>query len=56
VAEADHFLDVLEELELVLDVVGANIAPFDSLPTSLARSMIFRWPSSSRKPASPVMK
>ena len=38
--------------------LGANIAP--SLappmmrPTSLARSMIFRWPPASRKPASPV--
>ena len=35
---------------------GANIDSSLSLPTSLARSMINRWPSSSKKPASPVMK
>jgi len=34
---------------------GANRVPSVSLPTSLARSMILRFPSSSRKPASPVM-
>ena len=33
---------------------GANSAPVVSLPTSLARSMIFSWPSLSKKPASPV--
>ena len=35
---------------------GANSVPSVSLPTSLARSMILRWPVvSSKKPASPVL-
>ena len=34
---------------------GANSAPELSLPTSLARSMIFSCPSASKKPASPVL-
>jgi hypothetical protein len=34
--------------------LGANIAPFHSLPTSLARSMILSCPPGSKKPASPV--
>ena len=33
---------------------GANAEPSVSFPTSLARSMITRWPCLSKKPASPV--
>ena len=33
---------------------GAKADPSASFPTSLARSMITRWPCLSKKPASPV--
>ena len=33
---------------------GAKAEPSASLPTSLARSMMTRWPCLSKKPASPV--
>jgi hypothetical protein len=32
---------------------GGKSEPSRSLPTSFARSMILRWPSASKKPASP---
>jgi hypothetical protein len=58
VAEGHRLLDVKgKNFSLFSTYLGANIAP--SLappwrPTSLARSMIFRCPLASRKPASPV--
>ncbi len=45
-----------ENLSLFSMYLGANIVPSCSWPTSLARSMMRRWPSSSMKPASPVRK
>jgi hypothetical protein len=48
VAKGHRFLDEGEELELVLHVLGgkhgAVNGPPARRPTSLARSMIFRWP------------
>ncbi len=43
-----------KNLSLFSRYFGANSVPSASLPTSFARSMIFRWPSASKKPASPV--
>ena len=45
-----------KNLSLFSMYFGANSVPSLSLPTSLARSMIFRWPVlASKKPASPVL-